>query len=83
MIQPSIIPSALSFDPYFDPAFSNSLISLIASAFDDLDSVYRLAEALISEISSEGITKSAIIFFDTLDLLIDSIIDAIYLLNAT
>ena len=51
--------------------------------FDDLDSVTLLAEALISEISKEGMTKSAIIFFDALDLLIDSIIDAIYLLSAT
>lgn len=53
-------------------------MSLIASVFEDLDSVTLLAEALISEISKEGMTKSAIILLDALDLLIDSIIDATY-----
>lgn len=83
MIQPSIMLSGLSFEPYLDEALSNYLINLIASLLELLDSVTLLAEALISVISSEGITRSARIFLEEFDLLIESIILAIYLLKAT
>lgn len=55
----------------------------MVSALVDLDSMTLLAEDLMSEISSEGITRSARMFLDELDFLIDSIIEAIYLLKAT
>jgi hypothetical protein len=55
----------------------------MASLLTDLDSVTLFAEALISLISNEGITKSAKIFLEALDLRIVSIIVAISLLKAT
>lgn len=78
-----MILSGFSLDPYFDDAFSNSLMSLTASLLEFRDSVTFFAEALMSLISSEGITRSARTFLEVLDLLIESIIVAIYLLKAT
>ena len=78
-----MIASALSLEPSFDPAFSNSLMSLTASVLEDLDSTTLLAEALMSAMSREGMTKSLMRLRDVLDLLIVSIIDAISLLKAT
>ena len=76
--------SALSLEPSFDPAFSNSLMSLTASVLENLeDSTTFLAEALMSVMSKDGMTKSSIRFRDKLDFLIVSIIDAISLLKAT
>ena len=69
-------------EPSFDPAFSNSLISLTASVLEDLDSITLLAEALMSAMSREGMTKSLMRFLDALDLLIVSIMEAISLLKA-
>lgn len=83
MIQPSIILSGLSFEPYFEEAFSNYLINFTASLLEFRDSVTLFAEALISLMSRDGITRSARIFLEELDLLIESIIVAIYLLKAT
>lgn len=58
-------------------------MSLTASVLEDLDSTTLLAEALMSAMSREGMTKSLMRLRDALDLLIVSIIDAISLLKAT
>ena len=55
----------------------------MASVLEDLDSVTRLAEALISAMSREGMTRSLMRLRDALDLLIVSIMEAISLLKVT
>lgn len=75
--------SGLILAPSLEAAFSNYRMSLIVSEFEDRDYVTLLAEALMSVMSSEGMIRSARIFLEVLDLLTDSIIEAISLLNAT
>jgi 4-hydroxyphenylpyruvate dioxygenase-like putative hemolysin len=55
----------------------------IAFEVEDLDSATLLADALISEMSKEGITRSLMRLRDALDFLIVSIMEAISLLKVT
>jgi hypothetical protein len=55
----------------------------MASVLEDLDSVTLLADALMSEMSREGMTRSLMRLLDALDFLIVSIMEAISLLKVT
>lgn len=74
--------SALILEPSLE-AFSNSRMILMASVLEDLDSITLLADALMSEMSREGMTRSLMRLRDALDLLIVSIMEAISLLKVT